>query len=360
MSDESQISSLNNFSEYLISKNFSIADQYTTDGVCIFLRVFSGDTGDDFILSVGKNHNIRSSDGIELSPFTDTGYSFTKINHKNSYGEINSEGIEEDTYLDPKEVDRMMEQYGEIDLDSEKAEILRENISKYKNQLERLKFCTNNIKYKLSIFTNSSLCIINRANSVECFAVKRSNPVVGEDKNLCIVIDIETFIDTIDSFTGDIKKIIKNLHNILATTQDKQSLTIISRIKKLQVATTPLVEKYSKKEKYQSSIDKLTFVLVKIKKQEKELLSRMKKLNVQNSSTTIEDTEIKSFTLKNIEGEYDKLMNFKNETVDLLYEIKSEYNNFLLNFDYALFDTLYLLNGIYGNLKTIGIIKCKK
>ena len=53
-------------------------------------------------------------------------------------------------------------------------------------------------------------------------------------------------------------------------------------------------------------------------------------------------------------------MKFKIESVNLLSDIKLEYNNFVLNFDYALFDTLRLLNGINNNLSRIGVIKCKK
>lgn len=240
-----------------------------------------------------------------------------------------------------------------------KAEIIRENISGYKSQLERLKFCTNNIKYKLSVVTNSSLCYINRANSVECFAIKRSNPKIEEDKNLCIVIDIETFIDTTDSITSDIKRVTKNLHTILGKAHNKQTSSIVSNLKQLHSVSNLLNEKYTKKEKYQLSIDKLAIVVVKIRKQERELLTRMKRLKKENNSTNISDTETKAFALKKIEDEYSKLMTFKKESVELLSGIKLEYNNFILNFDYALFDTLRLLTGITLNMTRIGVMKCK-
>jgi len=355
----SDLSSLNNLSEYLNTKKFEISETYSIGLVCIFLRVTSEDTGDDFLLSVGKEHNIKNPDGVELVPFTDTERVVVKMDSKNSYGEINSEGIEEDLYLDPTEVDRMMDQYQAIDLDSEKADVLRENISMYKSQLERLKFCTNNIKYKLSVVSKSSVCYINRANTVECFAIRRSNPKIEEDKNLCIVIDLETFIDSPDYITSDIKRVTKNLHNILGTAHGKQSSTISLRLKQIQTATIPLLEKYNKKEKYLKSIEKLTVVVVKIRKQERELL-RMKKLKSQNTSTSITDTENKAFSLKKLDEEYTKLMKFKKESVDLLSEIKLEYNNFILNFDFALFDTLRLLNDINRNLSRIGVMKCKK
>ncbi|MDD4930743.1 MAG: hypothetical protein PHG66_01135 [Candidatus Colwellbacteria bacterium] len=357
---ESEVSSLNNLSEYLISKKFEITNQYSVGGLCVFLRVMSEDTGDDFLLAIGKSHNIRGYEGIELVPFTDTDRVVVKMDSRNSYGEINSEGIEEDLYLDPTEVDRMMDQYQAIDLDAEKADVLRENISGYKSQLERLKFCTNNIKYKLSVVSSSAVCYINRANTVECFAVRRSSPKLDEDKNLCIVIDLETFIDSPDSITSDIKRVTKNLHTILGTAHEKQTSAISLRLKQIQTATGPLIEKYNKKEKYLKSIDKLTIVVVKIRKQERELLIRIKRLKKESSSTSITDTETKAFALKKIEDEYTKIMKFKKESVDLLSEIKLEYNNFILNFDYALFDTLRLLNGITLNLTRIGVIKCKK
>lgn len=354
----SDLTSLNNLSEYLISKKFGISTQYSHDGVCIFLRIFNEDTGDDIMLYIDKKHNIRSHETVELVPFTDTDKIVVKLDIKNSYGEINSEGIEENIYLDPEEVDRMLEQYQAIDLDSEKADVLRENINVYKNQLERLKFCTSNIKYKLSVVTDSSVCFINRSNTVECFAIKRCSPKMDENKNLCIVVDMETFFDIPDLITSDLKRVTKNLHDILHSAHNKQSSAISSRIKQLQTTHAPLVEKYNKKEKYQKSIDKLTVVVVKIRKQERDLLAKLKKLNAHSVSTNISDSEKRAFILKKTEDEYEKLMKFKKESIDLLSELKSEYNNFILNFDYALFDTLRLLNDINRNLNRIGVIKC--
>lgn len=362
-SSDSSSDSLSNLSVYLTSKKFSITKEYGSErGVVSFLRVLSDDTGDDFLLSISNSYSLRSSnDSIEIIPFTDTDRVILKIDGKNSYGEINSEGIEDDTYLDPTDADRMMEQYQAIDLDTERSNILKENISGYKNQLERLKFCTNNIKYKLSVITKSSLCFINRSNSVECFAVKRSSPKIDESKNLCIVIDLETFFENTDSISDDIKRVSKNLHNILGTAHSKQTAAISAKIKQLQTVISPLSDKYNKKEKYQKSIDKLTLVILKIKKQERELQSRMKKINTDNSTSSgiSAGSVSNAFKIKNVEDEYTKLMKFKKESVNLLSEIKMEYNNFVLNFDYALFDTLKHFNEISNNLKEIGVIKCK-
>ena len=46
---------------------------------------------------------------------------------------------------------------------------------------------------------------------MECFATKGGNPVVNEEKNLCIVVDLENFYDKVDNINGDIHKIYKNL-----------------------------------------------------------------------------------------------------------------------------------------------------
>jgi hypothetical protein len=361
-SRDSEVSSLNNLSEYLILKNFEIFEQYSIGGILVFLRVISEDSGDDFILSIGKSHNIRSNDAMELVSFTDTERIVLKMEGNNSYSHLESEGIEENLYMDPTDADRMMDQYHSIDLDSEKAGILRDNISVYKSQLERLKFCTNNIKYKLSVVSKSSFCYINRGNSVECFAVKRSNPKPEEDKNLCIVIDLESFIDSPESVSGDIKRVTKNLHTILGEAHEKQSVAITIRLNQIQKANIPLLEKYSKKERYQKSIDKLTVLSVKIRKQEREVLSRVKRMKKEGNydNYNLAERERNSFVLKNTEEELVKISAFKKEIINLLGEIKLEYNNFILNFDYALFDTLRLLNGINLNLTRIGVIKRRK
>jgi hypothetical protein len=259
----------------------------------------------------------------------------------------------------------MMEQYSAIDLNGEKLTILKENIRKDKMQLERLKLCTSNIKFKLCIESESSLCVLSRSNYVNCFSFSSPNPSTEQVRNLFIVVDLQTFIDIGDknytNITNDIKKVYKKLFSIIDKAHSKQTFEITSRIKTLQNIHKPLIANYKRKINYEKSIEKLTSLLIKIKKGEKGLSSKVKNLKKQidTSSTLLEGEQI-AFSLKKSEEDLERLFKFKNETIDLLLEIKEESNNFLLNFDHSLFETIKQLSEISQNMCRIGVLKCKK
>jgi len=347
-----------NLSAYIVKKGFRMIKKYST-GKDMFILVIDENTGEKLLISVPSKYSISCSDTIELVAFTDTETVTVTRSTSNVYNEIPASGLEDDKYLDPTEADRLMEQYQAIDIETEKTDVLKDNIIVYKTQLERLRFCTNNIKYKLSLITDSSVCCITRSNTVDCFVVKKSNPSPDEDKELYIMVDIETFFDASDNIHTDVVMVTRNLHTILEKAHDKQTTVVVSRIKQIQAITNPLIEKQIKKAQYQKSIKKLTDVVLNIRRQEKELMSRIKKVNDDNRSISILSTENKSFKLKNLENEYDKLQKFKHESVELLIGLKTEYNNFVLNIDCALFDTIKNCNQIVSSMKKAGILKCK-
>ena len=351
--------SIENLTSYLKEKNFNISQLYSINGSCSFIRVVCGNTGDDLVVSIPFKYPMKTDKAIELVSFTDTEADdkITKTsNHKDGYNQINISGLEDDKmYLDPAEADKLLEQYQAIDIDQESTDTLKDNIVAYKRQLDRLKFCTNNIKYKLCIVSLSSFCTITRSNNVECFAIKKGKPAINENKDLCIIIDLENFYDKVDSIHTDISKVYKNLYDIMGRTHQRQSAIISSRLRQYQELPKTLSERYSKKEKYESSIKSLNEVLSRIKKQETDLVKEIEKANKITSSIS------KSFTLKKLEDDYSKLLQFKDDSIKLLTEIKTEYNNFVLDFDYALFSSISLFNHMTSSFIKIGVLQdCKK
>jgi len=101
-------------------------------------------------------------------------------------------------------------------------------------------------------------------------------------------------------------------------------------------------------------------LLIKIKKGEKDLSSKIKTIKKQIDTSTVLEGEKSVFSLKKYEEDLERLLKFKQETLDLLLEIKEESNNFILNFDHSLFDTIKQLSDISQNMRRIGVLKCKK
>ena len=355
--------SVENLSSYLDKKNFYIIRIYSIGGSCSFIRVICGDTGDDLVISIPFKYPMKSSDAVELVQFTDTEIDDRFVGSrdiKESYNQITINGLEDDKlYLDPAEADRLIEQYQAIDIDGESSDILKENIVSYKQQLDRLKYCTNNIKYKLCIVTSSSFCTINRNNNTECYAVKKGKPVTNEDKELCIIIDLENFYDKVDNIHTDINRVYKNLYDIMGRAHKKQTAIISSRLRQYQALSDNLSKRYKLKEKYEESIKSINNTLAKIKRQEKDLKKQISNTTNNTDNSLIASTT-RSFTAKKLEEDYNKLLQFKDESVNLLSDIKTEYNNFVLDFDYALFSSIRLFNHMTTNFVKIGVIgDCK-
>lgn len=356
--------SIENLRTYLNEKNFNITQIYSINGSCSFIRVICSETGDDLVVSIPFKYPMKSDKAIELVQFIDTEIDDRFVGSKDvkeSYNQININGMEDDKlYLDPAEADRLLEQYQAIDIDQESTDILKENIVAYKQQLDRLKFCTNNIKYKLCITTPSAFCTITRTNNIECFAVKKGRPKINEDKDLCITIDLENFYDKISNIHTDINRVYKNLYDIMGRAHQKQTTIISSRLRQYQTLSKNLTDKYAKKERYENSIKSLNNVLLKIKRQEVDLKKQISNISKEKDSSFSLSTN-RSFTIKKLEDDYDKLLKFKDDSIKLLTEIKTEYNNFVLDFDYALFNSIRLFNHMTSNFIKIGVLAdCKK
>ncbi len=356
--------SLENLSSLLLSKNYKIVNKYTLNNLYIFLKIFSIETGDNIIVSIPSSYpiyvNNDDTDNIHLIEFTDIDENLnldSNPSKSSNYSEIKISELEDDKlYLEPEEVDRLMSQYQEINLNTEQTDKLKKYIINYKQQLDRLKLCTKSIKYKFSIFTDFSFCVINRLNKIDCYTVKKSIPSDDTNKELCISIDIENFYENIDTLHNDIINVYKNLYNILGETHLKQHTILNSRLKQYQNISELLRKKYLKKTEYDTTIKKLEFINKQIKIKEQKLTRDLSKLNTDNINITT-----KSFKRTRLEEDNLKLLEYKASTIKLLSKIKKEYNTFMLDFDFVLFDNIRLLNIVSNNFIKLGVLEdCKK
>lgn len=344
--------------EFLRSKKFKVQQRYTVDGICIFLNVFSEETGDDLIVSIPSEYAMPVSDGIELVLFSDIDPEgdYTKMINKGPYQEMRINGLEDDgLYLDPSEVDRLMEQYQAIDIDSEKAETLKSNMCHFKKQLDRLKTCTNNIKYKLCILSDCCLCTITRLNTIECYAVKGCIPSEKLSKDLLISIDLESFHNKMETVHLDITKVYKNLYMVLNKAHDRQSSVIDSRLRQYIGVQESIKKTYAKKIKFEEAIETMEKDLRSLKLQELVLIKKIDNVRNQND-THMSKTANKSFNLDHLNNEYTKLLELKDETVVWLSKMKKDFNDFLLVFDQVTFDNIILFSKASDNFIKIKVL----
>ena len=355
--DSSNKYSISNLVSFLKKKDFEIKNKYSINGNISFLHILSLSTGYDFIISTIK-YPMQDSSSIELVIFTDLDFDVKSTGIKSvkeDYKEININGLEdENIYLDPEEADKLLEHYQTMDIDSESTETAKNNMINYKRQLERLKSSVSNLKYKLSIVTSSSFCYITRTNNIDCYIVKKSIPKSDELKSLFIIVELDIFYDKVDSINSYITQVYSSLYRNMNNKYKHQAIIIKARVKQYEGIFEKLLEQYKQKDELDKTITGLNKTIVKINKQENILKKQLEDANKDNSIS-------KTFKIKKLNDDYNKLLSFKDDSIQLMSKLKTDYNNIILNFDFSLFDNIRLFNQVTDNFVKIGVLsKCKK
>ena len=90
-------------------------------------------------------------------------------------------------------------------------------------------------------------------------------------------------------------------------------------------------------------------------KKEKDLFHELKKSEPSTNSLTTSYDANNSFKTKKLKNDIIKTQNIKKEAIDILYDLKCTYHNFILEFDNILIENINLLKNVSDNFAKIGI-----
>lgn len=357
---------LQRLENYLQPKNFVIIKTFSVDNLCAYILIRSNSNGDSLIISVPFKYSIpKVANSYELTQFSSGNAEERLIQTKDgesNYKNLSISGLEDDAqHLDPDEVDRLIDQYEAIDLDGEKIELLKDHISLCKRQLDRLKFCTSNIKYKLCILTDTCFGIINRSNIVETYILKKGIPSKNfSDKDIYFVLDLENFYEKSDTIHSDLSRVQSNLYTILGKAHQSQTSVISSHIRQYAQVESNLQSRYNKRDKYTAVIKQLISNLHSMQAEEKVLHKKIEHAN-KNKELSVAQDPSTTFQASKLQEDLTKIQQLQEGSITALAEIKNEYNNFVLEFDSILFDNIKLFNRITRNFAQVGITPlCKQ
>lgn len=343
--------SIDNLVKFIERKGLSVNKIYRESGDCRFILVNPSRGEKDsnsMVIYVYKKYPMKT-DGESIVEFTDFTDAKSLASIKREGGEYKKPSLskyqDNKLYLNPDDADTLLSQYQNIDIDNDKIETLKHHINRYRTQLIRLSVPLSDVKYKMCIISDCCICCINRIGEVECYAIKRSNPLSVDPKNMYITIDLENFYDCVDDIPKDTERVYRHIHSMINETHKKQSDIISSRFKQYGSIAGVISQKYSKRVQYEESIKKLTNVVSKCSKQLKELEHQREK-----SSSNV-------FLSSKIDSDYAKITDIYTKSVDTLKDLKQTYTDFLLQFDYCMFDTIRLLNCITQNFVDLGVVE---
>lgn len=347
---------LKRLSSFLHQYNYIMTATYSRQDSSRFIRITNKSIGYQYILVIPSKYDIeRLSDSIVLHHIDKpSSNSENKVYEKITEFDL----IDENKYLDPKEIDKLMS-YESIDINKDYNINIYEESETIKDQLKRLRNCVEDLKYKVCIESNNCFCIIDKDNDITCYSydMKREkfnyNSVTKAEKKLYITIELDTFYNHINNVLRDTELLEKNLYSILNKTHTSQVTIIKNYLRKFINIGDMLEVKYSSKDKYMGKIKSIREKIMKIDTKEKEL---EKELKIINPSTRIpnETTVLKS---KKLEADIEELQVMKKEAINILVNLKNSYDNFMLEFETILVDNIELLGKVSSNFEKIGLIK---
>jgi len=215
--------------------------------------------------------------------------------------------------------------------------------------MERLKYCVQNIDYRLVIIFKSYLCFLHTEDDIDLFNIKFFPQI--DERVLYITLDLELLVNSNDNLDNlkqisyGINKIldtnysfhIQNLHTLLSTKENV--------VKSVKIAIT----KKKDNTLYISEFVKLFKIM---RNNESQIKKQIQDLKQEKQGSIHYDIEF-SHAKHRLDKELSKYQKVKNEVLTQITKLKSENSNISLTMDKILFDNIILLDQVFKNLEIL-------
>jgi hypothetical protein len=340
--------SISKLQELLIHKGFIPKTYFAYKDTCIYVELFSMKTADIFLLYIPSQYKFKMDSSRDC-------YKVKAIDMDNSeniadeYGENEDEGDIDDR-VDLSAGEEEMEDHLEskykhrIALKDISTGDTKELKSIYR-QIKRLRYCVENIKYKIGILYKNYMCTISRDNSIFCFIIKKYPR--GAFKHLRVVIDLETFYDKSEKMIEDIYKVRTSIYNILRKNQTSHTTMITKMIEnKKDIMLIPHSVQL-KMEEYDSLLSELELILVKTLDKEDKIIQELKGLG--SDTYNVQSDISRAHAKSRLERELDKLTDAKSDITKTMMDLRTKKENMILMTDKIMFDNTVMFDTMIKN-----------
>ena len=218
-------------------------------------------------------------------------------------------------------------------------------------QLKRLRFCVQNVKYKIAIIYKSFLCSIKRDDTIECYVIKKYPE--KNCKKLYVTTDLEILYEKMDSLMINMSTIYKGLYHIL----DKNHFTHTRTLQRLMDEKNDIMrlsdKSYAKKLEYEKYLKEANKMLEATKQSEKEKLDHIYDLNEKYKDPGLHrglhnDID-KSHQLSKLENELVDIQKIKEDIVKTIFDLKAKREDTMLMVDKIMFDNNVMIECVIRN-----------
>ena len=352
----------------LISKGFYPKSFFRIYKVCAFIEIVSNKNGESYMIYIPSKYSFQINN--EIFPNI---YDLDTVNNK-----INDEDEDEDD-----EKYKLIQRYAEHtkDIDDiyhninianpglfrdkkDLEDILKKkykknikigkndtgNLKCLKRQMERLRYCVQNIDYRLVIIYKSYLCFLHTEDDIDLFNIKLF-PEISE-RVLYVTLDLELLYNSNDNLNSDLKQISNGINKIL----DKNYKFHIQNLQTLLTTKENIVKlvniAISKKQDNNLYIDEFVKLFRVMNDNELQIKNQIQDLKQEKQSSIYSDIEF-SHTKHRFDKELSKCQKVKNEVLTQITQLKSENSNISLTMDKILFDNIILLDQVFKNLEIL-------
>lgn len=353
--------------EKLLSlKGFVPTRYFVMHSVIVYMEIISITDADTFLLYIPSKYKFIAQKGNNVFKLDHFDIEESNENTADDYaGELDEHSVE-NTY---REIDlnitptikgnniaqHLEENYKRIidlkDISSNDSKELKDIF----RQLKRLRFCVQNVKYKISILYKNYICSIKRDDSIECFNIKKFS---GKNyKKLFITVDLELLYEKMDSLLLNIGTIRKEIYHIL----DKNHFTHSRTLKRLLEEKSNLLKfsdnAYVKKVEYEKFLKESKDMLVAIHTSEKNILEQIYELNEKYSNTKGLHNDIEKSHLKEkLDTKLREIHKIKEDVVKTIFDLQIKREDTMLTVDKIMFDNSVMLDAILRNFIDLGKI----
>lgn len=237
-----------------------------------------------------------------------------------------------------------------------------EDIQKIKalhRQIKRLRFCMENLRYKLAVVCQNYICILERDSEVDIYQISRY--VESKNKRLMTMVDLEFFFEKTEDEDGariyrDIKTLKDNLYRILNNTQDTHLATLDKLITTKTILEGDINMIRQKKYEYSKNLEKFEILLQRTVASERALQKQLATLNQKFRDGGFRGLHSDSnlFMQKNkLETEISKVRAVKQDISKNMLELRQKNDVLYLETDNTIFDNVVMVAAIFKNVETL-------
>lgn len=358
--------SIDKLCKILSLKGFICKNFYKLNGRCTFIEVVSLNNGNVFILYIPKKYFFD----IER-------YQHYKLKYINLDENDKDEILKE--YVGNPDFEKLEQDYESIDLESEyskksaggienqleykyKKTINLKDIDQVDNidikciirQLRRLRYCVQNIRYKLCIKYKKYICFIRNEERIDCFYIRKYLHEKSDENNreIMITVNLDLLYENLEILDDDIIQIKKGLNQILNKNHLSHAKSFENMMEKKSDVISMTQNLYNKKENIDKYIISFHKLLLETNVKYTNLYNQLNKLReIKNSKKGDVQHDITySHQIKYVTEQLENTENVKDNILSQISNLNQQHQHLSLMTDKILFDNAVMLDKILKNL----------